>query len=56
MLCCYDLMDAAYDAKQIWEQRYALGHAPIIDQDPRQGEVLPMSSHEAKRYNERSSV
>lgn len=49
-------MDAAYDAKQIWEQSYALGHVPIIDQNPRQGEVLPMSSNEAKQYNKRSSV
>lgn len=53
---CYDLMDAAYDAKQIRQQSHALGHVAIIDRNPRQGEVLPMSPHEARRYNERSSV
>lgn len=53
---CYDLMDAAYDARQIWEQSRALGHVAIIDRNPRRGEVQPMSPHEAKRYNERSSV
>jgi hypothetical protein len=54
---CYDLMDAAYDARQIWEQSQQLGHVAIIDRNPRHGgEVLPMSTHAAKRYNERSSV
>lgn len=53
---CYDLMDAAYDAKQIREQSQALGHVAIIDRNPRRGESLPMCPHEAKRYNERSSV
>lgn len=52
---CYDLMDAAYDAKQIWEQSKALGHVAIIDRNPRNGVAIPMSPHEAKRYNERSS-
>lgn len=53
---CYDLMDAAYDAWQIWEQSKALGHVAIIDRNERRSEALPMSPHEAKRYNERSSV
>ena len=52
---CYDLMNAAYDAKQIREQSQALGHVAIIDRIPRRGEV-PMCPHEAKRYHERSSV
>jgi len=52
---CYDLMDAAYDAKQIREQSQALGHVAIIDRNSRKGEVVPMSPHEAIRYNERSS-
>jgi hypothetical protein len=52
---CYDLMDAAYDARQIREQRQALGHVAIIDRNPRQGDALPMCPHEAKRYSERSS-
>lgn len=53
---CYDLMDAAYDAKQIRKQSQALGHVAIIDRNRRQGESLPMCPHEAQRYNERSSV
>lgn len=53
---CYDLMDAAYDAVQIWEQSRELGHVPIIDRNPRGGEVIPMAPHEAVRYNERTAV
>jgi hypothetical protein len=53
---CYDLMDAAYDAWQIWKQSQALGHVAIIDRNPRRSEALPKSPHEVKRYNERSSV
>lgn len=52
----YDLMDAAYDAAQIWEQSRELGHVPIIDRNPRGGEALPMAPHEAVRYNERTTV
>jgi hypothetical protein len=52
---CYDLMDAAYDAWQIRAQSKSLDHVPIIDRNPRNGTALPMSPHEAKRYNERSS-
>jgi hypothetical protein len=52
---CYDLMDAAYDAKQIWEQSKGLDHVAIIDRNPRKGKAIPMSPHEAKRYNERGS-
>lgn len=52
---CYDLMDAAYDAGQIWEQSRALDHVPIIDRNPRGGEVVPMAPHEAQRYNERTA-
>jgi len=52
---CYDLMDAAYDARQIWEQSRALGHVPIIDRNPRGGTVVPMAPHEAQRYNERTA-
>lgn len=53
---CYDLMDAAYDAAQIWEQSRELGHVPIIDRNPRGKEVIPMAPHEAVRYNERTVV
>jgi Transposase DDE domain len=53
---CYDLMDAAYDATQIWEQSRELGHVPIIDRNPRRKEVIPMAPHEALRYNERTAA
>jgi hypothetical protein len=53
---CYDLMDAAYDAAQIWEQSRELDHVPIIDRNPRGKEVIPMAPHEAVRYNERTSA
>lgn len=53
---CYDLMDAAYDADKIWETSRKLGHVPIIDRNPRRGEVIPMAPHEAARYNERTSA
>jgi len=53
---CYDLMDAAYDATQIWEQSQALGHVPLIDRNPRSKKIAPMPRHEAARYNERTSV
>jgi hypothetical protein len=52
---CYDLMDAAYDAGQVWEQSRELGHVPIIDRNPRGKEVIPMAPHEAQRYNERTA-
>jgi len=53
---CYDLMDAAYDAGQIWKTSRELGHVPIIDRNPRGGEVIPMAPHEAERYKERTTA
>lgn len=53
---CYDLMDAAYDAKQIWNQSRELGHVPIIDRNPRRKEAKPMAPHEARRYNVRGAA
>lgn len=50
----YDLMDAAYDAKQIHQMSRTLGHIPIIDPNPRGGQPIPLAPAEAKRYNERS--
>jgi len=52
---CYDLMDAAYDAAQVWDQSKELGHVPIIDRNPRGRQIVPMAPHEAKRYNERTA-
>lgn len=51
---CYDLMDSAYDAADIWDQSRQLGHVPIIERNPRGKEVVPMAPHEAVRYNERT--
>ena len=51
---CYDLMDAAYDAVQIWEMSRELGHVPIIDRNPRGKDIVPMAPHEAQRYTERT--
>lgn len=52
---CYDLMDSAYDAAQIWNLSRELGHVPIIERNPRGKEVVPMAPHEATRYNERTA-
>jgi hypothetical protein len=56
VISCYDLMDAAYDATQIWEQSRELGHVPIIDRNPRGKEIIPMAPHEVVRYNERTTA
>lgn len=66
----YDLMDSAYDAAEIKAHARALGHAPIIDVNPRRNIALKQElALEAKRqalvghrlaedirYNERSSA
>lgn len=52
----YDLMDAAYDAKEIRATSASLGHVAIIDTNPRGGEKIPMEPAQARRYNERSSA
>jgi hypothetical protein len=54
--CLYDLMDAAYDAKQIEETSRECGHIPITDENGRGREVIPMAPHEAQRYKIRSSA
>jgi hypothetical protein len=50
----YDVMDAAYDAKPIYEVSRSLGHVPIIDKNGRGREVIPLAPHEAARYRERT--
>jgi len=50
----YDVMDAAYDAKTIYEVSRSLGHVPIIDKNGRGKGVIPLAPHEAARYRERS--
>ncbi|MGD0231375.1 MAG: transposase [Syntrophorhabdales bacterium] len=51
----YDLMNSAYDAAPIWDLSRSLGHVPIIDRNPRRGEVIPMAPAEAFRYHERTA-
>jgi len=51
----YDLMDAAYDAKPIYEVSRSLGHVPLIDKNGRGRDVIPLAPHEAARYKERTA-
>lgn len=52
----YDLMDSAYDAKQIREHSLFLGHVPIIDHNRRKGPKIEMDAATKRRYNERSTA
>ena len=66
----YDLMDSAYDCKEIKEHCHKLNHIAIIDDNPRRnadkaellasehnkGKILGIKTPEQLRYNERSSV
>ena len=52
----YDVMDAAYDSKDIRLKSLINGHVPLIDSNPRRGEKRPFAPHEAERYKERTSV
>jgi len=53
----YDLMDAAYDAKEIHAFSRRLGHVPIIDSKPGRGkEKQPMDPPQKQRYKQRSSA
>ena len=63
----YDLMDSAYDAKQIREHSAAMGHAPVIDVNPRRKGAEQRREDKAQReanfvppervrYRERSNV
>ena len=53
---CYDLMDAAYDAKRIEEVSRQLGHVPIIDRNSHGRDIVPMAPHEAERYKIRTTA
>ena len=50
----YDLMDAAFDARPIYDVSRSLGHVPIIDKYGRGKELIPLAPHEAARYQERT--
>lgn len=67
---CYDLMDSAYDVKEIKQHSEKLGHVPIIDINPRRNKALKEALIAEKkcqqtinhldpkqvRYRERSSI
>lgn len=52
----YDVMDPAYDARQIYKVSKGLGHVPIIEKNSRGQDVIPLAPHEAARYKERTVV
>jgi len=52
----YDLMDKAYDARDIRESSVELRHVPIIDVNRRSGKAVPMEPDRARRYGNRSSA
>jgi hypothetical protein len=52
----YDLMDAAYDAPAIHAYSRGQGHVPIIDPNPRGGELVPLDPAQQQRFKERSAA
>ena len=52
----YDLMDAAYDSKEIHEMSKRLNHVPVIDSNKRKGEKREFDPAKKVRYNQRSSA
>ena len=49
----YCLADAAYDAASLRTLAKGLGLVPVIDQNPRRGEKIPMEPDRARRYKGR---
>jgi len=52
----YDLMDAGYCSLELQEYSRGLGHVPLIDHNPRQGEKEEFEPSDAERYKIRSTV
>lgn len=52
----YDVMDAAYDAKEIAEYSKSLGHVVLVDSNPRRAEKQEMDPARKARFKERSTV
>jgi hypothetical protein len=50
----YDLMDSAYDAKEIKQVCRELGHVPIIDPNRRPSKSIPLEPASLLRFRERS--
>lgn len=51
----YDLMDAAYDSKEIHEMSRRLNHVPVIDSNKRRGEKVEFDPAKKIRYNQRTA-
>ena len=52
----YDVMDAAYDAREIRGFSRSLGHVPVIDPNPRGTGAVPLDPAKAERYKERTAA
>ena len=52
----YDLADAGYCSPLLRDYSRGLGHVPLVDHNPRRGEKIPFTPHEAIRYKIRSTV
>jgi len=52
----YDLKDSAFDCNHIIAYSKSLGHVPIIDPNPRNGEPRVLDPAEKIRYRERTTV
>jgi hypothetical protein len=52
----YELMDSAYDSRDIRVKSVLNEHVAIIDTNPRGKEKIPFAPHQAERYKQRTSV
>ena len=52
----YDLMDSAYDSKEIYKVSKRLNHIPVIDSNKRKGDKKEFDPAKKVRYNQRSSA
>ena len=52
----YDLMDSAYDAKEIKQTSRELGHVPIVDPNRRPANSVPLEPASAVRFRERTTA
>jgi len=52
----YDLMDSAYDCKEIKDFSRKLGHVPIVDSNGRRGKKKHFDPAEEVRFRERTAV
>ncbi len=52
----YDLMDSAYDSKEIYEVSKRLNHIPVIGSNKRKGDKKEFDPAKKVRYNQRSSA